>query len=119
MAVSFLLGGVAEQIDEHVCAHHDASPSSQVHGGGGASHAHHGVGTGADEADSGDEGQGPCTCLGACAAGSAPGLPTAATGTLEIAHVRAESGARRPGDVLLARSPAFLLPYANAPPLLG
>ncbi|MEX1184110.1 MAG: hypothetical protein WEF86_12840 [Gemmatimonadota bacterium] len=131
-AVLFLLNTAGNGFGLHPCPHHDspaghaASTAAADHGDVTDSttshHAHHAESattaesTASDDASS-DAHDGPCTCSGACQAGSVAGLPSdrahAPVAAIDAATVGPVLAAF---DVLPSRHPPHFLPWGLAPP---
>lgn len=145
-AAGFLLPDISAAIHGPACPHHGHAPRSA--GGDAARHAgeaghlpaghaaQHEDGSRRSEPRSGSGGSGtsptaqredgahpsgpvPCTCVGACHAGGA--LPVVPSGAVVAAIGGATQAPATRRDDPHPPAPAFLLPFANAPPvpLLG
>jgi hypothetical protein len=112
LAAVFLLGGLGDAVGAHECPHHDRLPGHVTPGEPAApAHGHdHPVPAPVGHA-------GPCTCLGSCLSQAAVALPERAADRLEVSvgPVPFLGAANSPAP--RQSLPAFLLPYANAPPL--
>jgi hypothetical protein len=113
-AVLFLLSGAGDAFGAHPCPHHTAiaAPQAAAHDG----HAAHGAHDPA--APAGHDGHDACTCGGICpvSAGPAP-LAAPALVPVPLAVLRAATAAHPNESALPARLLAYLLPFAQAPPL--
>lgn len=122
LGLALAAGPVAEVHGFHDCPHHGAHGDGSGGHAGHAGPAAHGHGhrpapgphaSGPLEAPP----EGPCTCIGSChGVPTAPGLATVPS--VPVAPTVSSRLVARPPDDR-ARSPgAYLLPFANAPPVL-
>jgi hypothetical protein len=137
VAALLLFGWTGDALGQHACPHHSAVPGAAAHApayvGGHAGHAgHHGQHSGHGRDDSapqveGDHGPASggehphdaCTCVGSCpsaAAGAFPADPDAGLRVVPAWVRQARAGAAPVVPLLLL---PFVLPYGQAPPLLG
>lgn len=125
--VLFPLLGVRDAFGLHECMHHrtaaaEAQPTAPGHAHDGR--AHHGHGAAPAEAEAPEDAgtheghHDLCTCIGSCQVGygdSAPPAPALHTRATLAAQLHAPA----PDATRLPRQPAFILPYALAPPVLA
>jgi len=100
-----------------VCRHHQvAAAEAGIRGGGHA--GHHAAGHATDAEGGGDPSKAPpCTCVGTCHAGSLP-LAVSASPAIAVALPVPAGASATFRDDPLPPTADFLLPYANAPPVL-
>lgn len=112
LAAVFLLGGFGDAVGAHECPHHDPLPGHVTAGEPAApSHGHD------DTAPAPDGHAGSCTCLGSCLSQAAVALAEYGADRLEVAAGPVLFLGAAKGPALRQSLPAFVLPYANAPPL--
>ena len=111
LAALFVLTQLVDGSGAHGCPMHDAVAGAAVGGVPHAAASHHG--TPAED----HQHQGPCTCLGACHAGTVA-LATSDVSPAPLALPAATASLRIPSD-RVPESPSHLLPFAIGPPLLA
>jgi hypothetical protein len=124
--VLFPLLGVRDAFGLHECMHHRAAAAethpAAAHGYAHDGHAHHGAapaGAGVPEdADTHESHHDLCTCVGSCQVGYGDSAPPTSAFAARVTRA-ARAGAPAPDATRLPGQPAFLLPYALAPPTLG
>lgn len=118
-AVLFLLSVAGDGLGAHFCPHHDGSAGA--HGGdhAAAAHdgpaAHHAAGLPGEPQEHG----GPCTCAGACQAGTGLALAAEPLGAPSLPAPELHLPSVAPEAAPARRRPPYFLPYAQAPPARG
>jgi hypothetical protein len=119
LGLVFLGSAGSDAFGYHTCPHHDAiggAHASVVAGDDHSGHAAALAGPADDAAAGGHDSSEPCSCLGHCnAPDAAADLPTP-TATVALPALNHESRELRGFAALLARTSAYLLPPATAPP---
>lgn len=97
----------------HSCPHHDVLPSAAAPALAGL-HAGHVADAGAPAGD--HDTHGPCTCVGQCTATGSYVSPAAFASTVPFDPATTSAPAPVLPRTPLPRRPAFLIPFAHAPP---
>jgi len=105
----FLFGTSGDALSRHLCPHHDGALITASLTG----HGHH-----ESEASQSDKEHQGCTCIGRCVQNTSVALPAIADATPALASETAYVTAFQ----LHGRTPVhprYLLPFANAPPVIA
>jgi hypothetical protein len=113
LALLFLLSQGADGLGTHRCPLHEGAASDA------GAHAAHHAGAASHGAPDGGEHEGPCTCVGdCCASAGIAGTPEASISWRPVL-VTAPAAAIEPQLQVRSHRTPFLLPYSQAPPLVG
>jgi hypothetical protein len=110
----FLLLQGADGFGLHRCPMHEAATAAGAH----SLHTGHGAAA-SHEGGHGKQENVPCTCMGMCCMSATGVLPPTASVTLQPVLTSVATASVESSSALLSLRRPYLLPYGQAPPLLG